>query len=600
MHYMLNDTSDQSLWRRVWPVLVLCTVSLFLFLGLTLFNTRGEPREAVVALSMLEQDNWILPVSNGVDIPYKPPFMHWIIAVLSFFFGGVTEYVSRMPSALAATAMTMATYLFFRRHDGREAGWLTAFVCLTTFEVHRAAMACRVDMVLTACIVMALYALYEWWKRELRGFPWMAVLLMAGAALTKGPVGALLPGFVFGVFLLLNPVPAQRKAGWGWHTLAVRTLSVGLRMLGLCLLSLVPLCVWYVLAYRQPGGGDAFLYLIYEENVLRLTGQMAYDSHVNPWHYNVMTLLAGLTPYTLLLPLALPLLWRRDGEDATARQSDGWCGRLSRLSPLLQFVVLSAGLIFLFYCIPASKRSVYLLPVYPFASYGLAKLMIRMSRRGHKALYAFGCVLSGLMVVLSVAFVAVRWGWLTPEFLGKTANAQFIAMWQALQSAEVGWRWLLWGLPLVVSVIFWGRGRRDALPRSVVALAFCTYMALDGLYQPLVLNVKSDKAEALRIQALQPEGTVYSYRPEDERKDARNLMHPFTINYYLNDRVKPLTSLPDGLPRNGLLITEASDADSLLARHPDFRLQRLFSKARSCDGRKPIHVFRFTREDGER
>ena len=71
--------------------------------GLTLFNSKGEPREAIVALSILESGNWILPVNYGGDIPYKPPFMAWVIAVLSAVFNGgvVTEYLSRLPSMLA-------------------------------------------------------------------------------------------------------------------------------------------------------------------------------------------------------------------------------------------------------------------------------------------------------------------------------------------------------------------------------------------------------------------------------------------------------------------------------------------------------------------
>ena len=57
-----------------WPLVVLCVLSLMLFLGQSFFHTRGEPREAVVALSMLQQDNWILPVNNGVELAFKPPF----------------------------------------------------------------------------------------------------------------------------------------------------------------------------------------------------------------------------------------------------------------------------------------------------------------------------------------------------------------------------------------------------------------------------------------------------------------------------------------------------------------------------------------------
>jgi 4-amino-4-deoxy-L-arabinose transferase-like glycosyltransferase len=76
------------------------------FLGLTDFNTKGEPREAVVALSMLKSGDWILPVNNGMDIPYKPPFFHYCIALVSLLTGSVDEYTSRLPSALALITMS--------------------------------------------------------------------------------------------------------------------------------------------------------------------------------------------------------------------------------------------------------------------------------------------------------------------------------------------------------------------------------------------------------------------------------------------------------------------------------------------------------------
>ena len=59
--------------RYAWILAALCIVSLFLFIGEALFNTRGEPREAVVALSMLQEGNWVLPVNNGVELAFKPP-----------------------------------------------------------------------------------------------------------------------------------------------------------------------------------------------------------------------------------------------------------------------------------------------------------------------------------------------------------------------------------------------------------------------------------------------------------------------------------------------------------------------------------------------
>ena len=46
--------------KALWIVIILAIVMLIPFLGLTEFNTKGEPREAVVAYTMLEHGNWIL------------------------------------------------------------------------------------------------------------------------------------------------------------------------------------------------------------------------------------------------------------------------------------------------------------------------------------------------------------------------------------------------------------------------------------------------------------------------------------------------------------------------------------------------------------
>lgn len=64
------------------------------------FLFQGEPREAIVALSMLESGNWILPVNYGTDIAYKPLLL-LVNSRRLFPFGEVTEFSARFPSALA-------------------------------------------------------------------------------------------------------------------------------------------------------------------------------------------------------------------------------------------------------------------------------------------------------------------------------------------------------------------------------------------------------------------------------------------------------------------------------------------------------------------
>lgn len=61
-----------------------------------------------------------------------------------------------------------------------------------------------VDMVLTAFIVLAIIRFYSWYEKDLRGIPWLAILFMGCATLTKGPVGIILPCLVAGVFLWIR------------------------------------------------------------------------------------------------------------------------------------------------------------------------------------------------------------------------------------------------------------------------------------------------------------------------------------------------------------------------------------------------------------
>ena len=192
---------------------IICISTLLPILGLTHFHTKGEPREAIVAVSMLQDGNWILPRNNGGDIAYKPPMYHWITALGSAIFneGEVNEYTSRLPSALATIIIASMMFLFYARREGNfNTAFLSAILFLSAFEVHRAATAARVDMVLTVFIVLALFQLYRWYEKGLKGVPLWAILFMSGATLTKGPVGIVLPCLVTGVFLLLRKEPFFR------------------------------------------------------------------------------------------------------------------------------------------------------------------------------------------------------------------------------------------------------------------------------------------------------------------------------------------------------------------------------------------------------
>ena len=554
---------------------IVCVIAVMLtvpFLGLTDFYSKGEPREAVVAYTMVEHGNWILPINNGGDIPYKPPFFHWCIALFSLLQGHVSEFTSRLPSALALVAMSVGGFVFFAKRKNANMALLATLLSLTAFEVHRAGINCRVDMVNTAFMVGALFLMFRWWERGKHTMPWLAILCMSGATLTKGPVGMLLPCAVMGVFML-----TQRESLWStvWR-------------LGLtALLSLVlPLC-WYYAAYLQ--GGDEFLRLVKEENIDRLLGKMAYESHENPFWYNFVTLITGWLPYTLLFVFSLFVLpWKRFSKS-------GFMQSVRRAEPMQVFVWLAFGLILFFYCIPKSKRSVYLLPCYPFMAWLMAQYVVWLVANRLSAVKAYAWLMGVLGVVLSVAFVVLKTG-VVPDtlFHGKHA-ADNIAMLHSLESISVSPSHLLFALlPAAVGVatIMTLLKKDDNLRNRVVWLSLSVvvalFLALDSMFQPAVLNTKADKPLAPQIEQRFDMTKMYSYMSSP-------MLHFFSLNFYLGDRIQQFEKVK---PEDGVLMIPEDDVEEFKKTvGRGYCLQRVWQIRRAVEEKHEVGFYKFCKRE---
>ena len=554
---------------------IVCVIAVMLtvpFLGLTDFYSKGEPREAVVAYTMVEHGNWILPINNGGDIPYKPPFFHWCIALFSLLQGHVSEFTSRLPSALALVAMSVGGFVFFAKRKNANMALLATLLSLTAFEVHRAGINCRVDMVNTAFMVGALFLMFRWWERGKRTMPWLAILCMSGATLTKGPVGMLLPCAVMGVFML-----TQRESLWStvWRLGLTALLSL-----------ILPLC-WYYAAYLQ--GGDEFLRLVKEENIDRLLGKMAYESHENPFWYNFLTLITGWLPYTLLFVFSLFVLpWKRFSKS-------GFMQSVRRAEPMQVFVWLAFGIILFFYCIPKSKRSVYLLPCYPFMAWLMAQYVVWLVANRLSAVKAYAWLMGVLGVVLSVAFVVLKTG-VVPDtlFHGKHA-ADNIAMLHALESISVSPSHLLFALlPAAVGVatIMTLLKKDDNLRNRVVWLSLSVvvtlFLALDSTFQPAVLNTKADKPLVPQIEQRFDMTKMYSYMSSP-------MLHFFSLNFYLGDRIQQFEKVK---PEDGVLMIPEDDVEEFKKTvGRGYSLQRVWQIRRAVEEKHEVGFYKFCKSE---
>ena len=556
--------------KSLWFITILAIVMLIPFLGLTDFNTKGEPREAVVAYTMLEHGNWILPINNGGDIPYKPPFFHWCIAFFSLFIGHVNEFTSRLPSAISLILMTIGGFVFFAKRKDTQTSLIAALLTLTAFEVHRAGVNCRVDMVNTAFIVGAMYLLYRWWEKGKHQLPWLAILCMSGATLTKGPVGIILPCFVMGVFML-----TQRENFWGivWRMALTAVLSL-----------IIPFC-WYYAAYQQ--GGDAFLQLVKEENIDRFLGKMSYESHENPAWYNLLTLVTGWLPYTLLLLFSLFILpWKKFSKSRFVENA-------KKATPLQVFTWLAFLLVLFFYCIPKSKRSVYLLPCYPFMAYLIAEYIVWMMKEKVGVLKVYAWTMGILSILLFLAFLLV-WSGNIPDsiFHGKHA-ADNITMLHAIKDIPL----ISVGMLVILCATAIGAHAFTSVIKheSIASITYKTFacivmifLSLDAAYQPAILNTKADKHWAPVIEKKFDTNKLYSYV---SIKD----LHFFSLNFYLGDKIQQFDKT---LPQDGVVMVSKDDLQDFMEKFgKGYTYQKVWELPRTVEIRCPVGFYRFVRTE---
>ena len=390
---------------------------------------------------------------------------------------------------------------------------------------------------------------------------------MSGATLTKGPVGIILPCFVMGVFML-----TQRENFWGivWRMALTALLSL-----------FIPFC-WYYAAYLQ--GGDEFLRLVKEENIDRFMGKMAYESHENPAWYNLLTLITGWLPYTLLLLFSLFILpWKKFSKNRFLENA-------KKATPLQVFTWLAFLLVLFFYCIPKSKRSVYLLPCYPFMAYLIAEYIVWMMKEKMGAIKVYAGVIASLAVILVIATLVIRAGGIPDTiFHGKHA-ADNIAMLHTIGESTHGILFYVCYMFLIIGAyhIFKALKRKETsqMMKYTLVMISAIFITLDSTLQPAVLNTKADKHLAPVIEKKFDTSKLYSYMSVD-------MLHFFSLNFYLGDKIQQFDKV---LPQDGVLMIPESDVPDFKEKFGrDYTFQKVWEVKKTVEWHSKVGFYKFVK-----
>lgn len=365
-------------------VLGLLGAALFLVnLGGYPLYTKGEPREAVTVFNMLHGGGFILPLRAGIEVPSKPPLMHWLAAIISMLVGGVSEWTVRMPSALFAIGGMLVAYLYVRRLFDDRIAFVCALVLGTTVQYLQAGSGARVDMTLTFFMEIAFFE-FILIAEGLTTRRMTLYFAVAMAVLSKGPVGLVLPALVALVWIAIEG---------RWELLRELRLGRGAALVVLLAGG------WYLAA--TVAGGTAFVHKqLLAENLFRFVrGSAFHEGHAHPFYYMEGALLAGFMPWSPLLLIVFVQAARRP----------------RRMDRRLSYLMVWVAVVLVFYNLPQSKRGVYLLALYPALATLLAIYVEAAARsrgvsvnwlRWLSQLAAVAFVLAGFGALLGLALLA--------------------------------------------------------------------------------------------------------------------------------------------------------------------------------------------------
>ena len=378
--------------RRIDWLLLVGFSSFLFFFGLSHFGLVGadEPRYAEVAREMLARRDWITPVLDSQPWLEKPPLYYWQ-AMVAYAILGVSDGAARLPSAVDATLLVIAVFLFLRKfRPGFELDG--ALVTASAAGVIGFGRAAATDMPLAAAFTIALLAWYAWYQGGSKVCLSGGYFGLALATLAKGPVAPLLAAAILIVF-------AWVRKDYG---LIRRTLWIP----GILLFLLVVL-PWYVAVEIK--NTEFFEIFIVEHNLSRFATNLYH--HPQPFWYFLPVTLLGLVPWTVFALAALagsirpPAWWVRSSEMLPSRQA------------LSRFLAVWLVVPVVFFSLSQSKLPGYILPALPAGALLVTDYVDRslaVGRRPAMWLIILHSVLGSALLVISMEYPVLahrlRWG----------------------------------------------------------------------------------------------------------------------------------------------------------------------------------------------
>lgn len=359
-----------------------------------------EARDAQIAREMHNSGDWVIPRWNSQVLAWKPPVYHWFAAISYGIFGEVNEFTSRFPSVVCGIVGVLAVFVFGAVIFSRWTGFFAGLILATSQEYFKHARSAQTDIFLCVFTLLSLGFFFVGYLRYRKSedpeggvqsvhgpflrykiFYLISYFFMGWATLSKGPAGVVVPSLVIFVYLLAQgnlKHLAQMAIPWG--------VPVYLGVVA----------IWYFPVWLR--GGNAFIYeLVIRQSFIRYLN--AFD-HVRPFWKYFQYLAAHFLPWFAFLPGAIMFIFSQ-GHSRDKRRK-------------YIFLLIWLAVIFVFYSVSQSKRSVYILALYPACALMVGRFfdafikhrdLSKIRRKMIASSVAYGVIL--LLIASALIYLAV-------------------------------------------------------------------------------------------------------------------------------------------------------------------------------------------------
>ena len=361
----------------LWAVFAAVTVLWFANLGSRDLMHPDEGRYAEIAREMAATGDWVTPRLNGLKYFEKPPLQYWVTAA-AFRVFGVHEWTARLWPALAGLLAVVTIGVAGRALEGSALGVFAALALAGTLWHAGMAQLVTLDSGLAFFLALAFSGVVIAQRpgagvRDRRTWMLIAWAAMAGATLSKGPIGLVLPAGTLVAYTLVN-----RDYGL-WRRLHF------VSGLALYLLLTAP---WFIAVARANYEFLSFFF-VHEQFERFLTEE---HQRTGQWYYFVPLAVAGSLPWFVVLTLGAGRAWHDDGA-------------LSGAFSWRRLALVWAAFVFVFFSVSGSKLPSYILPMFPPLALVAGDLLLRFDPRSLARQTLAGAVVIGLVAVaLLVAY----------------------------------------------------------------------------------------------------------------------------------------------------------------------------------------------------